>query len=88
MMRRRMAFLAGMEGGQEQWMFVWKLLPNNELRPIRVKVGITDYTFTELKEGEIQPGDELVISRSTLGAPQTGGSDGGPPRAPGFIRRM
>lgn len=88
MMRRRMAFLAGMEGGRDQWVFVWKLLPNNELRPVRVKVGITDYTFTELKEGEIQPGDELVISRSTLGgAPQTGSSEGGP-RAPGFIRRM
>jgi HlyD family secretion protein len=86
-MWRRMAASGGADRPREQWAFVWKLLPNNQLQPIRVKVGITDYTFTELKEGEIQPGDELVIGRSTPGATPNR-AEPGPTTTPGFFRRM
>ncbi len=86
-MRRRMAALMGMEGPREQWVFVWKLLPNNELQPVRVKVGITDYTFTELKEGELQVGEELIIGRSSGGATPSNPTSG-PSGTPGLFRRM
>lgn len=42
---------------------VWKLLPNKTLQPVAVKIGVTDFTFTEMKEGTLQPGDILVIGQ-------------------------
>jgi HlyD family secretion protein len=47
---------------------VWKLAADNTLQPIRIKIGLTDYTFTALVEGELQDGDELVIGQSTGGS--------------------
>jgi HlyD family secretion protein len=44
---------------------VWKLLPNKTLEPIQVGLGVTDFTFTELANGDLKPGDELVIGQST-----------------------
>ena len=44
---------------------VWKLLPNNTIEPVAVKIGVTDFTFTEMKEGALQPGDTLVIGQSS-----------------------
>jgi HlyD family secretion protein len=33
-----------------------------QLKPVRVRLGITDGTYTELLSGELQPGQELVTS--------------------------
>jgi hypothetical protein len=65
---------------------VWKRLPNKELQPFMVRLGVTDYTFTELRGviggGEIKPGDELVIGQSST-ANQTQPGAGARPAAPG-----
>ncbi len=54
------------------WQVVWKLNPDNTLQPVRVKTGLTDFTFTAMMAGELKPGDKLVIA-------QTGGSRTGAP---------
>ena len=40
---------------------VW-LDANNQLKSVRVRLGITDGTYTELLSGELQPGQELVTA--------------------------
>ncbi len=47
---------------------VWKLRPDKTLEPVRIKLGVTDFTFTALKEGSLKPGDELVIGEISKGA--------------------
>ena len=44
---------------------VWKLLPNKTLEPVQVNLGVTDFTFTALVSGNLNPGDDLVIGQST-----------------------
>lgn len=44
---------------------VWKLLPNKSLEPVQVSLGVTDFTFTALVSGNLNPGDDLVIGQST-----------------------
>jgi len=85
----------GMNGGGSQrddWAIVWKLLPNKTLQPTRVKLGVTDFTFTQMVEGTLKPGEELVIgqsSKNTNSQQQPGGTRppglGGPQ---GMPRRM
>lgn len=49
---------------------VWKLLPHKTLEPVAVRIGVTDFTFTEMKEGALKPGDTLVIGQwSGTGSP-------------------
>ena len=73
---------------------VWVLDSGKNLLPVAVKTGVTDFTFTELKEGKIEPGTELVISQtsnrpatttSAPGMPTQGAQPGGPNR---MMRRM
>ena len=49
------------------WQVVWKLNPDDTLQPVRVKTGLTDFTFTAMMAGELKPGDKLIIA-------QTGGT--------------
>jgi HlyD family secretion protein len=69
---------------------IWKLLPNKTLEPVQVSLGVTDFTFTALISGNVNPGDDLVIGQSTnkssasqarspLGGP-AGGAAGAPRR--------
>jgi HlyD family secretion protein len=44
---------------------VWKLNPDKSLEPIQVGLGVTDFTFTAMTSGKLNPGDELVIGQST-----------------------
>ncbi len=62
------------------WQVVWKLGPAKKLEPVAVKAGITDYSFTELKEGNLQEGDLLVTGEETAraGAQPQGQFPGGP----------
>jgi HlyD family secretion protein len=66
---------------------IWKRLPNKELQPIRVRLGVTDYTFTELREivgkGELKPGDELIIGQSSSASQSQSGAGARPPGTPG-----
>jgi HlyD family secretion protein len=54
---------------------VWKLTAGGALQPIRLALGITDHTFTEVTSGAVQRGDELVTS-SVLSKTLPPGSQG------------
>jgi HlyD family secretion protein len=67
---------------------VWVLGANNQLRPVRVKLGITDGVYSELIEGDLKEQDVIVIGQnlgpndSTTQRPTApfGGPFGGAPR--------
>jgi HlyD family secretion protein len=52
-------------GRRQDSAIVWKLLPNRALEPVQVSLGVTDFTFTALVSGNLNPGDDLVIGQST-----------------------
>jgi hypothetical protein len=63
-----------MRTGGAQAAIIWKLLPDKSLQPVKITAGITDFTFTEVKDGSVNDGDQVVTG-------QTGGSRaGGAPR--------
>jgi HlyD family secretion protein len=85
---------SGSGGGsrRQDTAIVWKLLPNKQLEPVQVTLGVTDFTFTELMSGKINQGDDLIIgqsankattaqaqTRNPVGGP-AGGNAGGVPR--------
>ena len=43
---------------------VW-LFTNKQLKPIRVRTGVSDGTFSELLDGELQEGQEVVVNLTT-----------------------
>jgi HlyD family secretion protein len=51
--------------GNSDQAFVWKLLPDKSLRPVQIRIGLTDHTYTALTAGDIHPGDELVTGATT-----------------------
>jgi hypothetical protein len=60
---------------------VWRLDAARKLGPVAVKVGVTDYSFTELVGGQIKEGDALVTGEeSSPGGGQGGGQTQGAPR--------
>ena len=73
---------------------VWKLHPDKTLEPIQVGLGVTDFTFTAMNSGKLNPGDELVIGQSTnkaaaAPAPRSPiGGQGGPGGPAGGPRRF
>jgi len=77
---------------RQDWGMVWKLRPDKSLEPARVKLGVTDFTFTAMEEGNLKPGDDLVIGQSTSknsNPTQQPGQRSGPMGGPGGIpRRM
>ena len=56
---------AGGNSKRQDSAIVWKLLPNKALEPVQVTLGVTDFTFTALVSGNLNPGDDLVIGQST-----------------------
>jgi HlyD family secretion protein len=55
---------------------VWKLHKDNTMEPVKISLGITDHSYTEvvsLLKGELKEGDDLVI-RSVLAKPKTPGT--------------
>jgi HlyD family secretion protein len=46
---------------------VWKLDSGGRLRPVSLRVGITDYTFTQLLSGDVHVGDALVTGEAVAG---------------------
>jgi HlyD family secretion protein len=60
------------------WQVVWKLSSKKELIPVAVQCGITDYSNTQLLQGDIHEGDVLVIAQQA----QPGATGG--QRPPGF----
>ncbi len=66
-------------GPDPQTAVVWKLRSDNTLEPVKLKLGITDHTVTEVNviAGTLQPGDALVTGAS-------GKSASGPTAGPGL----
>lgn len=48
---------------------VWRLESGGQIRPLAVRIGITDYTYTELLAGDLKPGDRLVTGEEAAGTP-------------------
>ncbi len=59
---------------------VWAFLAGGRIRPIAVRVGITDYSSTQLVEGDVHPG-EMLVTGETGGEGASGGpTTSAPPR--------
>ncbi|HEX8881365.1 MAG TPA: efflux RND transporter periplasmic adaptor subunit [Candidatus Acidoferrum sp.] len=57
---------------------VWKLHPDNSMEPVKVSLGITDHSYTEVTavtKGELKQGDELII-RSVVAKSSAPGAPG------------
>ncbi|HUQ49639.1 MAG TPA: efflux RND transporter periplasmic adaptor subunit [Terriglobales bacterium] len=54
-----------------QTAIIWKLNPDKTLRPVQVKTGITDLNLTEIVEGELKEGEQVVTGSSS---PRQGGA--------------
>ena len=53
--------------------------PGNKLRPVKIRTGITDGRFTEVAEGELREGENVVVGLATAkGKESAGGPMGGP----------
>jgi HlyD family secretion protein len=63
---------------------VWTLTPEGALRPIAISLGINDDQFSELRDGNLHEGQELVIGLDEAGGSRSSGSRPGaisrPPR--------
>lgn len=66
------------------WRVVWKAGQGGQLVPVKVRTGITDYSFTQLIEGKLKDGDTLVTGEETPSnvarSPVQGGPGGPGPR--------
>lgn len=61
---------------------VWKLMPDKSLKPVQIKIGITDHTVTEVSQllhGDLKEGDEVVIGAASARSASGGGRPGGMP---------
>ncbi len=48
---------------------IWKLTPQNTIEPVRIRMGITDHTVTQVAQvlkGQLNPGDELITGSMEL----------------------
>jgi len=57
---------------------VWKIRADNTMEPVKVSLGITDHSYTEiaaLLKGELKEGDEVII-RSVVPKSSTPGGPG------------
>ncbi|HEV2306578.1 MAG TPA: efflux RND transporter periplasmic adaptor subunit [Candidatus Acidoferrales bacterium] len=60
------------------WQIVWKLDANGKPMPIAIKTGLTDYTSTEVLEGNLKQGDSLLTGEQVAGGGRTNSPFGGP----------
>ena len=61
------------------WRVVWKPEAGGGIRPIAVRTGITDYTFTQLISGDVKAGDLLATGEESAGN-SAGANPATPPR--------
>ncbi|MFN7947571.1 MAG: efflux RND transporter periplasmic adaptor subunit [Blastocatellia bacterium] len=72
----------GGSGGQDgQWRIVWVLGPDNKPQPRRVRTGITDGSVTEIRDGDLQEGEMVIVGQKISG---NGAATTGSQRPPGF----
>jgi HlyD family secretion protein len=63
------------------WGVVYISVANSKVRPIPVKLGITDGNFTEVAEGDLQEGQQVIVGISTTASTPA-------PAAPSMPRRI
>jgi HlyD family secretion protein len=61
------------------WQVVWKLAANNQLVPVAVQVGITDYNHTEVLTGTLNQGDTVITGQMTTAGQASSGTSSRPP---------
>jgi HlyD family secretion protein len=61
---------------------VYVALPDGKLKPIKIKPGITDGSSTEVLEGELTEGQELVIGSALATATRPGAPTAATPWSP------
>jgi HlyD family secretion protein len=66
---------------------VWKLTKDKKLQPVAVKVGITDYSSTQMVEGNLKDGDVLATGQTESSNSGQQGQFPGSPRFGGPGRR-
>ncbi|MEJ7728848.1 MAG: efflux RND transporter periplasmic adaptor subunit [Polyangiaceae bacterium] len=66
---------------------VW-VLDGGKPRSVRIRVGITDGAFTEVLEGELRDGDQVITTSSGGTSPTGSGAPGGNRPGGGSFRRM
>jgi HlyD family secretion protein len=44
---------------------VYLVTGKDEIKPVKVRTGISDGKFTEIVEGEIRPGEKIVVGQAT-----------------------
>ncbi len=59
---------------------VWKLGADNQLIPVAIQTGITDYTSTQVVSGDLKEGDLVVTGEQNLGGDSGARSPFGPGR--------
>ena len=63
---------------------VW-MLDQGKPKPVRVKLGITDGVYTAVQSGNLQEGEQVIVSAANSSANKTSPmSGGGRGRGPGF----
>ncbi|HUO34340.1 MAG TPA: efflux RND transporter periplasmic adaptor subunit [Candidatus Acidoferrum sp.] len=60
------------------WQIVWKLGAKNEPYPVAVRCGITDFNNTQLLDGDVKEGDQLITAQTNSSGAASSG------RAPGM----
>ena len=53
---------------------VWTVGKDGKFKPVAVKVGITDYSYTEMREGDLKQGDALVTGQERAQNSQSQGT--------------
>jgi HlyD family secretion protein len=72
---------------------VWRLAGGKGFEPVCIRAGVTDFTFTEVRDGNLKEGDKVVIGVSSGRQAQNTPTRPGAPQSPmggpgGFPRRM
>ncbi len=79
---RRPGGMSATRQSAEQKVWLWDE-KSQKLKPVAVKLGITDGVFTELVEGPLQEGDRVVVGQQIGGTARTGQQRPGGPRMGG-----
>ncbi|MDE3059109.1 MAG: efflux RND transporter periplasmic adaptor subunit [Bacteroidota bacterium] len=57
---------------------LWLLGKDKKLQPLFVRTGLSDGTYTEITQGTVQEGEEIVVGQLSSGAAQASNGRGGP----------
>ena len=52
-------------------------LRDGEVQPVSIEPGLSDSKFTEIRAGELNPGDELIVEDNRPERPAGAGNGGG-----------